>query len=123
MFSLFFALCASLVASAPITREDINTLTRRFDNQRMTWYRDGLDACGWSNTPDQFIVAISESLFGSGEHCGKSLTISYGGKTATATVADRCEVCPEYGLDLSEGLFSYFAPESQGILQAQWSFN
>ncbi|EIW74608.1 plant expansin [Coniophora puteana RWD-64-598 SS2] len=126
LIALLSALFVSLVASAPIsssTNETSSGLTKRFDNQRMTWYKDGQDACGWSNTPDQYIVAISESLFGSGENCGKAITIQYGGASATATVADRCEICPEYGLDLSEGLFSFFAPEHQGVIQAKWWFN
>ncbi len=41
--------------------------------------------------------------------CGQTITISYGGKSTQASVQDECPGCPDQGLDLSEGLFSFFA--------------
>ncbi|KAI0315843.1 hypothetical protein OF83DRAFT_1032517, partial [Amylostereum chailletii] len=55
-------------------------------------------------------------------HCGGSITISYGGKTAQATIVDECPGCPYGGLDLTEGLFSYFASTDKGVLSGTWSF-
>ncbi|KAG2351349.1 hypothetical protein BDR07DRAFT_1445077, partial [Suillus spraguei] len=45
-----------------------------------------------------------------------------GGKTAQATIMDKCMGCPYGGLDLSTGLFNYFASESAGVLYGSWSF-
>lgn len=34
----------------------------------------------------------------------------------------QCPGCPFAGLDLSRGLFDFFAPESVGVLQGSWTF-
>ncbi|KAI9508845.1 hypothetical protein F5148DRAFT_949497, partial [Russula earlei] len=65
--------------------------------------------------------------FGSGypgPNCGKQITISYGGLTATATIVDRCPGCGSGGLDLTEGLFGYLSNGDLGlgVLQAVWSY-
>ena len=41
--------------------------------------------------------------------CGKSITISYNGNTAVASVEDECPGCSYGSLDMSEGLFTHFA--------------
>jgi hypothetical protein len=48
--------------------------------------------------------------------------MTYNGKTATATITDQCPGCPWAGLDLSRGLFNYFASESEGIIYGSWRF-
>ena len=35
----------------------------------------------------------------------------------------QCPGCPYGGLDMSRGLFDFFAPESQGVLYGTWSFD
>ena len=85
--------------------------------------------------------------FGSGypgPNCGRSITITAEGKSATATIVDevcstiaaftiilenlsslpfQCPGCPDGGLDLTEGLFSYFADPSVGVLTGSWTYN
>lgn len=81
-------------------------------NGRATFYDVGLGACGWTNTASDYIVAQNSDQYGSGypgPNCGKSISISYGGKTLTATIADECPTCPYGGLDMSRGLFDAFA--------------
>lgn len=92
---------------------------------RATYYAVGLNACGGHNTPDQYIVALSQKNFGfayPSKYCGAQVTIKYGGKTAHATIVDSCVGCPEWGLDFSKGLFSYFASLDEGVLSVSWSF-
>ncbi|KDQ59426.1 hypothetical protein JAAARDRAFT_32987 [Jaapia argillacea MUCL 33604] len=99
---------------------------RSYDNARFTFYDVGLGSCGQYNVPSDFIVALDTSLYGGGypgPNCFKSITISWGGKTAQATIMDECPGCPYGGLDFSRGLFDYFAPESVGVLYGTWWYN
>jgi len=48
-------------------------------------------ACGKMNVASEFVVALNAAQFGSGADCFKGITMSFGGKTATATIVD--EVC------------------------------
>ncbi|TFK27322.1 hypothetical protein FA15DRAFT_551915, partial [Coprinopsis marcescibilis] len=88
---------------------------KRFDNARMTFYDAGLGACGRVNTNSDFQWA-------GGAHCFQQVTISFGGKRATATIMDLCPGCPYGGLDLSRGLFSFFASQDVGVISASWDF-
>lgn len=59
-----------------------------------------------------FIVALNAPQYGGGypgPNCGRSITISYGGKSAQATIRDLCPGCGFGDLDMSRGLFNYFA--------------
>ena len=56
--------------------------------------------------------------------CGKSITISYGGKTVQATIEDTCPGCAQDGLDLTPTLFSQLANLDEGrVGGVQWWFN
>ena len=85
----------------------------------------GLGACGWTNVSQDPIVAVSAQLFDNwpgyngwnpndNPICGKHLTISYGGKSLTVQVADRCPGCDLRSLDLSLGAFEWFADAGVG---------
>ena len=54
--------------------------------------------------------------------CGQTITISYGGKTTQATIQDECPTCPWGGLDLSMGLFSFFADQGTGVSEYKSDF-
>ncbi|CAA7265417.1 unnamed protein product [Cyclocybe aegerita] len=101
-------------------------LFKRFDGTRWTFYDVGLGACGQTNVASDYIVALNAEQFGPGypgPNCFKSITLSYNGKTATATIMDSCPGCPYGGLDLSRGLFQHFASEDVGVIYGSWSFN
>ncbi|KAI0948276.1 hypothetical protein AcV7_009073 [Taiwanofungus camphoratus] len=103
-------------------------LARRqsYSSARFTFYSVGLGACGQTNQPSDFIVALDTSLYGSGypgPNCFKSITIQANGKTTTATIMDECPGCPYGGLDFSEGLFTFFADPSVGVLYGTWWYN
>ncbi|KAG1779086.1 hypothetical protein EV702DRAFT_119972 [Suillus placidus] len=107
-------------------RGDVNIHKRAFDNARFTFYDVGLGACGQYSSSGDFIVALNVIQYGGGypgPQCFKSITISYGGKTAQATIMDECMGCPYGGLDFSPGLFNYFASEDNGVLYGSWWFN
>ncbi|KAF9009390.1 RlpA-like double-psi beta-barrel-protein domain-containing protein-containing protein [Cyathus striatus] len=99
---------------------------KRFSSARWSFYDVGLGACGQYNVESDFIVALNTDQYGSGypgPNCFKTITMSYGGKTTTATIMDQCPGCPYGGLDLSRGLFKFFAAESVGIIYGEWSFS
>ncbi|PVF95567.1 hypothetical protein CPB86DRAFT_671622, partial [Serendipita vermifera] len=85
-------------------------------------------ACGQYNVPSDFIVALNAAQFEIGGYpspqCGRGITIHYGGRSAHATVMDECPfgACNFGDLDLSQGLFEYFAPTSAGVFYMEWEF-
>ncbi|TFY78372.1 hypothetical protein EWM64_g5642 [Hericium alpestre] len=45
-----------------VSRVEARGLEKRFDNARFTYYADGLGACGKSNQPSDFIVALNSAV-------------------------------------------------------------
>ncbi|THH01714.1 hypothetical protein EW026_g1042 [Hermanssonia centrifuga] len=68
-----------------------HTLSKRFDNARLSYYEAGQGACGAVNSDSDFQYA-------GGSHCFETITITYNGKTTQAQIADECPGCP-YGAD------------------------
>ncbi|KAG1825967.1 uncharacterized protein BJ212DRAFT_315718 [Suillus subaureus] len=87
-----------------------------------TYFQDGSGACGAFNTPTDFIVALSTCDYDGGSHCFQMMTITVNGVSTQAQVTDECLGCPCGGLDLSQGLFEFFAPTSVGELSGSWSY-
>jgi len=93
----------------------------------MTFYdiTTGVTACGKSYGKDAFVVAMNADQFGStpgsSPFCNQMITISFGGKSTSAQVVDKCPGCPYRGLDLTEGLFKFFAPLGAGVIYGTWS--
>jgi len=100
-----------------------NAVVKRANGSPGTYYNIlmGEVACGGYYHPDDHIVAMNSGDFNNGEACGKTITISYNGVTAQATVRDECPTCdgPE-GIDMTEGLFQLFAPLSVGEIRVNW---
>jgi len=102
-------------------------LHKRFDNARWTFYDVGgaAGACGQFNSPGQHIVALNSAQYGGGypgPHCFKTIVMKIGDKQTTATITDECPGCPYGGLDLTRGLFEFFAPLGVGVLSGEWWF-
>jgi len=97
------------------------TLVRRDNFGPGTFYdiTAGVTACGGRYSASDHVIAMNAGQFEGS--CGKTVTITYGGKSITATVVDRCEICDD-GCDMTEGLFQELAPLSAGRIQIQWSF-
>ncbi|KZV60757.1 hypothetical protein PENSPDRAFT_716509 [Peniophora sp. CONT] len=107
-------------------RQETGVIEKRgiFSNAKFTWYDIGVAQCGWHNEND-FVVAINAIQYGSywkSDYCGKQISITLNGKTATATVVDECMGCPYAGLDFSKGLFEYFSDVGAGIIYGDWHF-
>lgn len=96
---------------------------RAYSGSRATFYDTsvGLGSCGNYNGNSAYTVAMNAAQMNSGM-CGKTVWVSYGGKTVTASVQDTCPGCPYGGLDLSEGLFSALASQDLGVIQIEWDF-
>lgn len=119
LFSALLALLP-LAAAAPV-----EIAKRQGFSGRATFYDVGLGACGGTNVASDFIVALNAPQYGSGypgPNCGRQLRISYGGKSTTATVRDQCPGCGYGDLDLSRGLFNFFASEDVGVFQMSWTW-
>ncbi|KAF8872353.1 hypothetical protein BD779DRAFT_1477617 [Infundibulicybe gibba] len=116
------ALCG---AGTPIASESA-ALVKRFDNAQLTFYSgEGVGACGDLINSNEFAVALNTQQYGASSQsslCGQSISITANGKTATARILDECFSCPNDGLDLTPGLFSFFAPLSAGFLIGSWNF-
>ncbi|KAG2041797.1 RlpA-like double-psi beta-barrel-protein domain-containing protein-containing protein [Suillus americanus] len=101
---------------------DVDMYKRDYANSRLTYYAVGLGACGTTNQPSDFIVALNSAQFGGGSHCYEMISITVNGLTALAQITDECPGCPFAGLDLSQGLFQFFAPLGSGVIYGSWSF-
>jgi expansin (peptidoglycan-binding protein) len=73
------------------------------------------------------VVALPYGLMGTqsngNPYCGKTITVSYGGKTTTATVVDKCMGCVGDAIDLSNAAFLELAELAVGRATAEWWFN
>ncbi|VDB86517.1 unnamed protein product [Peniophora sp. CBMAI 1063] len=136
----FITLVASLTAAAsaavaaPSAQEARSTSYLSGANSGDgTFYATGLGACGITNTDTDYIVAVSQELFdsypGAGANpnnnpvCNKKIKATYGGKSVTVTVTDRCTGCSLTSLDFSPSAFDKLADESVGrIHNVKWAW-
>lgn len=95
---------------------------KRGGGAAFTYYQAGVGACGKTNKPSDFIVALDSQQFNGGAHCFEMITITVGGKSNQAMIVDECMACGENNLDLSQGLFDSFGSEDAGILHGSWTF-
>lgn len=93
---------------------------------RMTYYDPGLGACGIFSTAGEAIVALGHDLWTAANPnndplCGKTITINYGGQTATARVVDKCMSCTANDIDVSPTVFQHFAELATGVVTVEWN--
>ncbi|KAF2479910.1 hypothetical protein BDY17DRAFT_302905, partial [Neohortaea acidophila] len=95
----------------------------------ITYYAPGLGSCGITNSASDHIVALAADMMtpmnppnpNDNPLCGRSITISYGGKTAVATIEDTCPGCSGASLDLTPSLFQIFEPLAVGrVSGVEW---
>ncbi|KIK00890.1 hypothetical protein K443DRAFT_678904 [Laccaria amethystina LaAM-08-1] len=93
------------------------------DTGPATSYTPGgiIGTCGVAIQNTDFSVALDNTQFGTGGLCGRSVRVSYGGQSATVTVADKCPTCVA-GIGLTPAAFEYFAPLESGWFEATWEF-
>ncbi|KAI1344664.1 RlpA-like double-psi beta-barrel-protein domain-containing protein-containing protein [Xylariaceae sp. FL0016] len=108
---------AGLATAAPCGSKTVKRASYSGD---ITYYEPGLGACGQTNSDSEHVVALSPSEY-SGS-CGKTITITKGGKTATAKVVDKCPGCASGSIDVSSTVFESIADLSVGRTTVDWSF-
>ncbi|KAI0172684.1 RlpA-like double-psi beta-barrel-protein domain-containing protein-containing protein [Hypoxylon sp. FL1284] len=87
----------------------------------LTYYTPGLGSCGRTNTETDKIVAVAPAQYvADPDLCGKSITIHLGGKTATATVVDKCMGCSDDSIDVAPAVFEELADLSVGRAKVTW---
>ncbi|GJJ13665.1 hypothetical protein Clacol_007921 [Clathrus columnatus] len=119
---------ATLALSTVVSAKPIpaSLVARDFQGQGTFYYQGGaFGACGQVHQDSDFIIALPESQYNGGSHCGQSVTITdqSTGNTQTATVADLCPGCSGDSIDMSVGLFTSFAAESVGVIPVSWNYN
>lgn len=97
------------VAATPAAAPSVNTNSKQGADVKtgdLTYYTVGLGACGEDDSgkdDSENIVALSHLLMGTqsngNPYCGKTITISYGGKQVVATVKDKCMGCDLNNID------------------------
>ncbi|EGD88334.1 hypothetical protein H112_04815 [Trichophyton rubrum D6] len=94
----------------------------------ITFYDGGLGSCGTNiDTNGEDAIALPIDLMGplsnNNPYCGKQVQISYKGKTATATVKDKCAGCTGNNIDMTRFLFYKFGVEADGRIHGvEWHF-
>ncbi|KAI1472612.1 RlpA-like double-psi beta-barrel-protein domain-containing protein-containing protein [Daldinia caldariorum] len=89
----------------------------------MTYYTPGLGSCGQTNSESDAVVALSPSQYAADPQlCGKKIQIHMGGKTAVATVVDKCPGCSSDSIDVSPTVFQELSPLTVGRVKVEWDF-
>ncbi|KAG1822569.1 RlpA-like double-psi beta-barrel-protein domain-containing protein-containing protein [Suillus subaureus] len=89
-----------------------------------TWFETGTGACGYTDSDDDPIVAISAEIYGSGGNCNQwiHITNTDNGQTAYGKTRDECESCGSGSLDMSPGLFEELSTLDTGEIPISWHF-
>ncbi|KAH9485571.1 hypothetical protein JR316_0002481 [Psilocybe cubensis] len=81
-------------------------------------------SCGSKHVNTDFTVAMNVAQMNP-DWCFKTIKLTQGGKSTTATISDTCMGCDYGGIDLTEGLFAFFVgywPTQGGVLIGDWEF-
>ncbi|KAK7017655.1 hypothetical protein R3P38DRAFT_1311455 [Favolaschia claudopus] len=84
----------------------------------------GFGACGSVLQNSDMIVGLGPAHYDGGAHCGKTVAVTYGGKTISVTVADLCPGCQgAEGIDLTEVAMSMLDANYifDGKITVQWT--
>ncbi|TLS29674.1 hypothetical protein PpBr36_00857 [Pyricularia pennisetigena] len=102
---------AAVAAVAPSSSSSESSSGAMSFTGQVTHYTVGLGACGFDDAGkdnSDYIVAISSALMhgSNGDPmCNKKVNLSYGGKSISATIRDKCPSCSQDQIDLSEKAF------------------
>ncbi|KAI0965462.1 RlpA-like double-psi beta-barrel-protein domain-containing protein-containing protein [Xylaria arbuscula] len=123
-FTLALGAASSILAApAPLTNSNVTFVSERSQDFTgdITYYQPGLGACGETSTDSEAVVALSTSQYDG--NCGKTMTITKDGKTATAKVVDKCMSCASGSIDVSSTVFQSLVDLSVGRTTVTWSFD
>jgi len=110
-----------------------NDLAKRAFTGDFTWYNPsvGIGACGRRNSDSELVVALNAPQFdpqtpggnpNNNRLCGRRVRLNFQGRSADATIVDRCPGCRNGDLDLSPALFQRFASLGTGRIRGTWDF-
>lgn len=96
----------------------------------MTYFHQGLGACGKTHYDTNAVVALSAYDYGTEDNpnhaavCGRWIKITAKGRTTRAQVWDKCPgiECPSGSIDVSPSVFQDIADLSVGRLEVTWDF-
>ncbi|KAK2615496.1 hypothetical protein N8I77_002246 [Diaporthe amygdali] len=71
-------------------------------------------ACGGKYGPNDRIAAVGAGVFDHRAVCGKTTTVSYNGKSVTATIVDLCDGCKNDDIDVTPVVLEELAPTPSG---------
>ncbi|KAK0556274.1 hypothetical protein OC844_005893 [Tilletia horrida] len=101
-----------------------------FRGGKGTWFNVAENEvdCGGYYKPSDFVVALNQGQYGNldarSPYCDQYISITSNGKTATAKIVDACPESPDAchwgALDMSTGLFQFFAGLDVGVIDIQW---
>ncbi|KAG9293485.1 hypothetical protein G9A89_009209 [Geosiphon pyriformis] len=96
-----------------------------------TYYNPGPGACGSTDSDSSPVVALAAPDFDPSSPagnpnrnplCGRSVKITYRGRSVKALVKDRCPVCQSGDLDMSPVVFQEIANKDLGRIKIKWRF-
>ncbi|KAH8920331.1 hypothetical protein BT69DRAFT_1336543 [Atractiella rhizophila] len=110
----------------PIYHNGHHLSKRAYSGQATFWdVEDSEVACGGYYKHTQSVVALNFEQYGNPDarssFCGKTVKITYQGKSKTAVVVDACEACGYGGLDMSTSLFNFFEDPVVGLFHMSWT--
>jgi len=89
----------------------------------VTWFtQNGVaGACGTVHSDSDFVAALDSRTYGNtgsqSSYCGKTIRLSWQGKSVDVVVADACPTCSNpSSVDLSVAAFQALAPLDTGLL-------
>jgi expansin (peptidoglycan-binding protein) len=128
------ASCKGSSGSPPPISESCTNDTTVYDGHA-TWYTatGATGAClmPYDAVPQGYYAAMNEEDYRNAAACGTCVHVDYQGKSLDLMIVDECpyqgneQWCGPGGhhLDMSPAAFSFFAPESQGVLASlTWSY-
>lgn len=74
----------ALISGAPLDKRVSGTIT---------YYSQGLGACGQTSSDSDLVAAIPPGSYGNGENCGRSIQVTANDKSVTVRVTDECVSC------------------------------
>lgn len=94
----------------------------------LTYYYPGggYGACGQPIQNGDLVAAVSARFFTAANPnqdpiCGRTVTVTYNGRSATARVLDKCGGCGAQDIDVTPAVFSQLADLSAGRVRVNWS--
>ncbi|KAG2123347.1 RlpA-like double-psi beta-barrel-protein domain-containing protein-containing protein [Suillus cothurnatus] len=127
--TVLITLCTILftVLAAPLRLDGTATMSlekRITHTGEGTWFEVGTGACGYTDTDDDPIVAISTGIYGDGGNCNQWIYITNtdNGQSAYGKTRDECESCDSGSLDMSPSLFEELSTLDTGEIPISWHF-